>query len=173
MSFFQSVLDRFSVNEDDDFEDDLFEEDMEDVSADADDDLDDFDDEPAPAKPSPFAAKPAKKPSSKANRANKIVQMNRTANIGDLRVIKPEEFDDAQLIIKVLQNGLAVIINLEGMDVPSAQRIVDFVAGGVTALDGSLQAISGSIFVAAPNNVEVSGDLREGFMYGANVSSDI
>lgn len=76
-------------------------------------------------------------------------------------VIKPDEFDDAQMIIDHLNRGQIIVINMEDLDLPTAQRIADFIGGASYAIDGLFQAISGNIFLATPSGTYVSGDLRE------------
>ena len=54
-----------------------------------------------------------------------------------------------------------MIINLENLDPELAKKIFDFVSGAVYALDGSIQKVSKSIFVLAPSNVDISGNISE------------
>ncbi|MBQ6125731.1 MAG: cell division protein SepF [Erysipelotrichaceae bacterium] len=53
------------------------------------------------------------------------------------------------------------IVNLEGLDLEIAQRIIDFTSGAAFAIDGKLQKISSYIFLVTPPNVEISGDLQD------------
>ena len=54
-----------------------------------------------------------------------------------------------------------VVLNLEGIDVEVAQRIIDFSSGSCYSIGGGLQKISSYIFILTPDNVEVSGDIQE------------
>ena len=56
------------------------------------------------------------------------------------------------------------MINLEGVELTVAQRSIDFVGGATYAINGSLQAVSNNIFIAAPDSIEVSGDLKSEIM---------
>ena len=76
-------------------------------------------------------------------------------------VIKPTSVEDAREITETLLANRTVVLNLEGLDVDIAQRIIDFIGGASFAVDGSLKAISNNIFIVAPGNIEVSGDLRD------------
>ena len=40
-----------------------------------------------------------------------------------------------------------------------ARRIVDFISGGVFALDGHIQKVSNSIFLIAPINYEITNEM--------------
>lgn len=102
---------------------------------------------------------------------NKVVSMNGRGN--EVYVIKPQDFNEAQTVTDFLKDGKAIIINMEGIELTLAQRIIDFIGGACYALDGSLQAVSGNIFVAAPPDIEVSGDLREELLNESTVSPSL
>ncbi len=185
----KSFLDYFKLNDSgDDFDDDLFDEDDAD-----DDDYDDYEPKAAqPAKTSSYqsqkssysaaTAQPAQKKQKTAKQTrstassnnNKLVSINSSRSqysSQHVYVIKPDEFDDAQMIIDHLRSGQAIVINMEGIELSTAQRIIDFIAGACYAVDGSLQAISGNIFIAAPNDIYVSGDLREEILGDSSLAS--
>ena len=75
-------------------------------------------------------------------------------------VIKPTAVEEEREITETLLDGRAVIINMEGLDVNIAQRIIDFTSGSTYAIRGNLQKISNFIFIATPENVEISGDFQ-------------
>lgn len=186
----KSFLDYFKINDaGEEFEDDLFDDD------DEYDEYDDFDEEYEPksnavngrpaqsySNASQASAQASKKQKNKSSRGyassssnTKLVSFNNRTQSGSQQVfvIKPDEFDDAQMIIDHLKGGQAIVINMEGMDLSIAQRIIDFIAGACYSLDGSLQAISGNIFIAAPADIYVSGDLREELLNDAFMSPEL
>lgn len=75
-------------------------------------------------------------------------------------VIKPKSVDDAREICETLLEHRTVILNLEGLDLEIGQRIIDFTSGSCFAVNGSLQKVSNYIFIATPNNVDISGDFQ-------------
>lgn len=75
-------------------------------------------------------------------------------------VIKPTSIEDELEITETLMNGRTVIVNMEGLNVEIAQRIIDFISGSVYAMHGNLQKISNFIFLATPNGVDISGDIQ-------------
>lgn len=103
--------------------------------------------------------------------STKVVSMNGRGS--EVYVIKPQDFNEAQTVTDFLKDGKAIIINMEGIELSLAQRIIDFIGGATYALDGSLQAISGNIFVAAPPDIEVSGDLREELLNDSTISPNL
>lgn len=57
--------------------------------------------------------------------------------------------------------GCTVVLNLEGIDVDIAQRIIDFCCGACYCMSGSLQKVSSYIFILTPSSVEISGDIQD------------
>lgn len=76
-------------------------------------------------------------------------------------VIKPTSVEDGREISDTLLAGRAVILNLEGLQVSIAQRIIDFSSGACYSINGNLQKVSNYIFVITPESVEISGDFQE------------
>lgn len=76
-------------------------------------------------------------------------------------VIKPKSMEDAREITETLLANCTVVLNMEGLDLDIAQRIIDFASGSCYAINGTLQKISGYIFIITPSTVDVSGDIQE------------
>ena len=100
----------------------------------------------------------------KASSDNKVTPMRPPVRKGvamEVCVIKPTVVDDAREITETLLSGRTVILNLEGLDLEIAQRIIDFTSGATFAINGNLQKISNYIFLVTPTNVDISGDLQD------------
>lgn len=76
-------------------------------------------------------------------------------------VIKPNTVEDAREITETLLANRTVVLNMEGLDVDVAQRIIDFTSGSCYAISGNLQKISHYIFIITPASVDISGDFQE------------
>ena len=76
-------------------------------------------------------------------------------------VIKPKSMEDAREITETLLADCTVLLNMEGLDLDVAQRIIDFSSGSCFAIGGGLQKISSYIFIITPASVDVSGDIQE------------
>ena len=104
-------------------------------------------------------AAPARSSRSSYSNNNKVTPMRqpaRRSNVSmEVCVIKPTSVDDAREITETLLSGRTVILNLEGLDLEVAQRIIDF------TINGNLQKISNYIFLVTPTNVDISGDLQD------------
>ena len=149
------VLDKFlSIMKlddgDDEYDDDEFFDDDEN-----DKDFDENDEEEYTA--------PVKQKSSFSN--NKVTPMRQPARRSSVNmevcVIKPTSVEDSREITETLLSGRTVILNLEGLDLEIAQRIIDFTSGATFAISGNLQKISNYIFLVTPTNVDISGDLQD------------
>lgn len=100
------------------------------------------------------AAKPAQK-------ITPITKTTRKQALGmEVCVIKPISMEDEIEITDTLLNGRTVILNMEGLNLELAQRIIDFTSGATYAMHGNLQKISNYIFLATPNGVDISGDIQ-------------
>ena len=163
MGVLDKFLDFMKLSDEEDYDDDFFEE-------------DDFEEE----KPKKSFFKKEKKydlddeddddffePKSKSNRTasttSKVTPMRQPARKASMEVcvIKPTNVDDAREITETLLSGSTVILNLEGLDLEVAQRIIDFTSGATFAINGNLQKISNYIFLVTPTNVDISGDLHD------------
>ena len=79
----------------------------------------------------------------------------------EVNVIRPTSMEDTREIADTLLESCTVVLNLEGLDVDIAQRIIDFTCGACYSLNGSLQKISSYIFILTPVDVDISGDFQE------------
>ena len=71
-----------------------------------------------------------------------------------------QAIEDEREITDFLLEGRTVVLNVEGLAVDIAQRIIDFVSGSCYAMDGNLQKISNYIFIITPASVDISGDFQ-------------
>ncbi|MGW3496242.1 cell division protein SepF [Streptomyces sp. NPDC001020] len=73
--------------------------------------------------------------------------------------VTPDSFRDARIIGELFRDGVPVIMNLTNMEGADAKRVVDFAAGLIFGLHGSIDRVSTRVFLLTPANTEiVSGD---------------
>lgn len=89
---------------------------------------------------------------------DKVVAMPQ-ANAIKMVISQPTTFEQSDEICSFLKEKKSVIVNLEYVNKDVARRIVDFISGGVYALDGYIQKISNSIFLVAPSNYEITNEM--------------
>lgn len=78
--------------------------------------------------------------------------------MGQVHIVRPESYGDAQQIGDRMRRGLPVIVNLEEAESELARRIVAFASGLVYGLDGNLQKLSRRIYLITPAEMEVSSE---------------
>ena len=148
---------------------------------------------PAPARPVPAASSvnddieeeeeiPAPKPrkrfgglSADKNESPSSRQLKKQYSEAGMEVciIKPTSVNDAREVTDTLLATSTVVLNLEGLDVEIAQRIIDFTSGSCYAVHGNVMKISHYIFVITPANVDVSGDISTHTGIDRNESSSL
>ncbi len=93
-------------------------------------------------------------------RRNKVVSMPQAQDNSIRMVIsQPTTFEQSDEICSFIKEKKSVIVNLEYVNKDVARRIVDFISGGVYALDGYIQKVSNSIFLVAPSNYEITNEM--------------
>ena len=91
---------------------------------------------------------------------NKVVNMQQSQpNAIKMVISQPTTFEQSDEICSFLKERKSVIVNLEYVNKDVARRIVDFISGGVYALDGYIQKVSNSIFLVAPSNYEITNEM--------------
>lgn len=100
------------------------------------------------------------RPAKTTPKVTPIRPSRKQQSIGGMEVcvIKPTSVEDAREITETLLNNRTVVLNVEGLDVEIAQRIIDFTSGSCFAISGNLQKVSNYIFVITPASVDISGD---------------
>ena len=76
-------------------------------------------------------------------------------------VIHPVAFTDVQLALRMIREQKTVLLDLEGMGEGEAQRAVDFVSGGVVAMDGQTERLGERTFLFTPVSVHVEHDFAD------------
>ena len=73
--------------------------------------------------------------------------------------VTPDSFRDARGIGELFREGVPVIINLTAMEAADAKRVVDFAAGLIFGLRGSIERVATRVFLLTPSHTEiVSGE---------------
>ena len=76
-------------------------------------------------------------------------------------VLCPACFEDAAEAVLAVQHLKTVVLHLEALEPEEAQRIIDFVSGGVYAIDGQSERLGDSVFLFAPSIVNITRDHPE------------
>jgi cell division protein SepF len=70
-------------------------------------------------------------------------------------VVRPRHYEEARRIGELFRSGEPVIMDLRGMIDHDARRLVDFAAGLIFGLRGSIDKIDSKLFILLPNGMEL------------------
>ena len=126
------------------------------------DDDDQYDDEPAEEQSfdSDHSVTPMTTTSPNATGTSSAQASTRESNPFQSRVtrittIHPKTYEDAQLVGRALRDGVPVVLNLTGVPEAVAYRIVDFSAGVVFGVHGSIERVTPRVFLLSPAQVNI------------------
>jgi cell division inhibitor SepF len=88
------------------------------------------------------------------------------ASASRITTLHPRTYNDARAIGEAFRAGTPVIMNLSEMDDGDAKRIVDFAAGLVFGLHGTIERVTQKVFLLSPANVVVTAEERERITQG-------
>ncbi|MCC5577362.1 MULTISPECIES: cell division protein SepF [Microtetraspora] len=71
-------------------------------------------------------------------------------------MVRPQKYDDALTVGRHFREGHAVVMDVVGMSMAEATRMVDFAAGLAYGCEGRIERIAEKVFLLTPANVEVS-----------------
>ncbi|OUT73860.1 MAG: hypothetical protein CBB79_03420 [Synechococcus sp. TMED19] len=74
----------------------------------------------------------------------------------EIVLLRPERTEEMERAVHLLQSHATVVVDLQLLDATQAQRFIDFLAGAVWSLDGTLERVSEQVIVAAPMSVLLS-----------------
>ena len=75
-------------------------------------------------------------------------------------VFHPTRFEEAQWIVHHVRERKTVVVHAGAMERSEAQRLIDFVAGGVSAIDGQAECLDPLTFIFVPEIVVLRRDPR-------------
>lgn len=75
-----------------------------------------------------------------------------------ITTVHPRSYNDAKIIGESFRSGIPVIMNVTDMGEQEAKRLVDFSAGLVFGLRGSIERVTNKVFLLTPEDIEVLGE---------------
>ncbi len=86
-----------------------------------------------------------------------VVSQNPDSNI-ELKVVRPESFEEVSDIANHLLDGCTVVLNVEILDKASTRRMLDFLNGVTYSKDGDIKKVSQSTYIITPNGIGISDE---------------
>ena len=116
---------------------------------------DELDDQPSPGPsgssghggPSPYLSAPPRQESAR-----------HTTDLTRITTLHPRTYNEARTIGEHFREGIPVIMNLTEMVDSDAKRLVDFAAGLIFGLHGSIERVTNKVFLLSPANVDVTAE---------------
>ncbi|WP_432574688.1 cell division protein SepF [Kineococcus sp. SYSU DK005] len=93
--------------------------------------------------------------------AHVVPQVSSAPELHRITTIHPRTYNEAKTIGESFRDGVPVIMNLTDMSDSDAKRLVDFSAGLVFGLHGSIERVTNKVFLLSPQNVEVASQEEE------------
>jgi cell division inhibitor SepF len=81
-----------------------------------------------------------------------------TTDLARITTLHPRTYNEARTIGEHFREGTPVIMNLTEMVDSDAKRLVDFAAGLIFGLRGSIERVTNKVFLLSPANVEVAAE---------------
>jgi len=86
----------------------------------------------------------------------RVVPTHEAREMHRITTIHPRTYNEAKTIGEAFRAGMPVIMNLGEMDDRDAKRLVDFSAGLVFGLHGTIERVTSKVFLLSPSDVEVA-----------------
>ena len=84
--------------------------------------------------------------------------LTQSADLARITTLHPRTYNEARTIGEHFREGTPVIMNLTEMVDSDAKRLVDFSAGLIFGLRGSIERVTNKVFLLSPANVEVAAE---------------
>ena len=120
----------------------------------------DYDERPSPRGPEYDAAEVGR-PTPVANLAERRRPTAVVAELSRITTLHPRTYNEARTIGENFREGVPVIMNLSEMDDADAKRLVDFAAGLVFAVRGTIERVTAKVFLLSPPNVSVAAEDKQ------------
>jgi cell division inhibitor SepF len=126
---------------------------------------DEYDEQPQrtrveePGRPAPVAniSERRRPPTSPVNAS----PQGMVAELSRITTLHPRTYNEARTIGENFREGVPVIMNLGEMDDADAKRLVDFAAGLVFGVRGTIERVTNKVFLLSPPNVSVAAEDKQ------------
>ena len=124
------------------------------------DDYDEYDEPEAPSRESRDQREGRGAVTAMPQRAH-LSRVGSAHELSRITTIHPRTYNEAKTIGEHFREGVPVIMNLSDMNDADAKRLVDFGAGLVFGLRGTIERVTSKVFLLSPEHVEVGGEDSE------------
>jgi cell division inhibitor SepF len=98
---------------------------------------------------------------SLAERRRPVASAPVVTELSRITTLHPSTYNEARTIGENFREGIPVIMNLSEMGDADAKRLVDFAAGLVFAVHGSIERVTNKVFLLSPPNVAIAAEDKQ------------
>jgi cell division inhibitor SepF len=115
-----------------------------------------------PGRPAPVAnISERRRPAPAQHAGPHAVPQGVVAELSRITTLHPRTYNEARTVGENFREGVPVIMNLSEMDDADAKRLVDFAAGLVFAVRGTIERVTNKVFLLSPPNVSVAAEDKQ------------
>ena len=111
--------------------------------------------------PAPVSQLAARRRTSGGAGATTLAAAPSVTELSRITTLHPTTYNDARAIGEAFRSGVPVIMNLSEMDDSDAKRLVDFAAGLIFSVHGSIDRVTAKVFLLCPPNVAVAQEEKQ------------
>ncbi|MDQ1483311.1 MAG: cell division inhibitor SepF [Actinomycetota bacterium] len=117
--------------------------------------------QPSGPHPASVTTLETKRPGPPAAASQPTPSTSRAADLSRIITVHPRTYNEARTIGEHFRDGVPVIMNLSDMEDVDAKRLVDFAAGLIFGLRGTIERVTSKVFLLSPQNVNVTAEDKE------------
>ena len=73
----------------------------------------------------------------------------------ELKVVRPESFEEVSTVANYLIDGCTVVLNMEIMDRATTIRMLDFLNGVTYTMDGEIKNVAPATYIITPGGIDI------------------
>ncbi|MEF9933702.1 MAG: cell division protein SepF [Clostridium sp.] len=89
----------------------------------------------------------------------KVVSINSSSS-PKVILKKPKEMEDMMEVVDAVKSKKIAVVNLLDVDLPLAQRMIDYIGGACYAINGKFAQISHLVYILVGENVDLTNYIR-------------
>ena len=113
--------------------------------------------QPAVVHPAPVAVLDERRAPERRRQVSSSV----ASDLSRIETVTPRTYNDARTVGEHFRGGVPVIMNLSEIDDDDAKRLVDFAAGLIFSVHGSINRITAKVFLLSPATVTVTDEDKQ------------
>lgn len=120
---------------------------------------------PEPKRPKKEPVK-AKRPQPKKNEPvavnePRLVGLPNSQKASKIMLLEPRVYEEVEDMAEHLKSRRTILVNLQKLDHEQSRRVIDYLSGVIDAIGGEMARVGNGVFICAPEQVEVVGEITD------------